>query len=419
MGTLIELTVGGLGIDWSKNRLGNDHGPLFQDRDNALYNSEDGSSFSGDIQTSEYTAFIRPLSQVIPRLNLLGITIDTARHAYNANITQLNQFNLDNEENEVNYLSFDDYCELIKKFPIKSLDTKPNSDDEKSKKRFLKYKKQLERIPYDDRDDSYWSELSYFGTVFNILPPYEMLQVYNTCKENHDTPVAWEYGPIVEAGYVLPEEIKSGAGRKSRILIVTEGSSDVHILQHALKLLRPDIVDFFHFIDVKQRHPFSGTGNLVTFAEGLVKIDIENKVIFILDNDAEGYSTLLKMEKLNFPCNMRAMILPEIESFKDFITYGPDGIFKSNINKRAAAIECYLDLNLKSYPEAHVVWSNFKADIKKWHGALAHKDSYSKKFLKLRASDLANNSYDISKLEILLAAITHEAILIASHSQEL
>jgi hypothetical protein len=34
-------------------------------------------------------------------------------------------------------------------------------------------------------------------------------------------------------------------------------SSDVHILKHALALLRPRIADFFRFIDVSESHPFS------------------------------------------------------------------------------------------------------------------------------------------------------------------
>ena len=33
MGTEIDLTVGGVMVDWSKNRRGRDHGVLFQPQD--------------------------------------------------------------------------------------------------------------------------------------------------------------------------------------------------------------------------------------------------------------------------------------------------------------------------------------------------------------------------------------------------
>ena len=34
------------------------------------------------------------------------------------------------------------------------------------------------------------------------------------------------------------------------------------------------------FIDANERHPFSGTGSLVKFAEGLAKIDVQNQKSF-------------------------------------------------------------------------------------------------------------------------------------------
>src|SRR5215471_16030649 len=81
-------------------------------------------------------------------------------------------------------------------------------------------------------------------------------------------PVVWQYGPLVKAGWATEREFVPHARRTAMFLIATEGSSDVHILKHALALLRPGIVDFFRFIDVSASHPFSGTGNLVKFAEG-------------------------------------------------------------------------------------------------------------------------------------------------------
>lgn len=40
-------------------------------------------------------------------------------------------------------------------------------------------------------------------------------------------------------------------------------------LSSALNTLRPDVADFFTFVDVDERHHFWGTSNLVKFAEEL------------------------------------------------------------------------------------------------------------------------------------------------------
>lgn len=47
------------------------------------------------------------------------------------------------------------------------------------------------------------------------------------------------------------------------------------------------MADFFKFTDAAG-HPFSGTGGLTKFAEGLVNIDVQNQIVFVFDNDAEG-----------------------------------------------------------------------------------------------------------------------------------
>ena len=177
---------------------------------------------------------------------------------------------------------------------------------------------------------------------------------------NDNATVAWQYGPLVHAGWATEGEFVSGARRAETFLIATEGSSDVHILKYALALLRPGIADFFRFIDVSERHPFSGTGNLVKFAEGLVKIDVQNQIVFLFDNDAEGLDAHQRLSTLTLPPNMRRVMLPEMEAFRTFPTQGPEGIRESNINRRVAAIECYLDLGVGEYPTAKVLWTDYK-----------------------------------------------------------
>ena len=179
-------------------------------------------------------------------------------------------------------------------------------------------------------------------------------------------------------------------------------------------MLRPDVADFFNFIDVNESHPFSGVGNLVRFAEGLVRIDVQNSILFLLDNDAVGRGAHCRLQSLGMPGNMRSMVLPDHDTFRTFPGRGPEGVHLGDINGRAAAIECYLDLALPNYGPAEVLWSSFKKDVDAWQGALEHKETYTRHFLAQGNESLARGRYDTSKLEMVLNRLIAEATFLAS-----
>jgi hypothetical protein len=110
---------------------------------------------------------------------------------------------------------------------------------------------------------------------------------------------------------------------------------------------------------------------------------------------------------------MRAMILPEQEQFRAFSGPGPEGIQAADINRRAAAIECYLDLVLEGYPPANIVWTNYKRELDTYQGVLENKDAYTKAFLKLTPEILAAGGYDVSKIRAVLDAIIAQCTAIA------
>lgn len=282
MGTIIDLEFAGLTIDSSKNHLGNDHGILFQKDDLCKRKSEqiDYQYYrehpEDDVSFNE-SAFARPLSRILARLDLLGYTIEAARIEYDLVLQEsigtdelISEYN---GGNSINYMTFDEFCEFACTHTVADLDEKTLFDDKNaSKGQFLAHESKLARIPGFRFNDSFWSEKSYFGSVMCILSPYAMLNVFGLNPSNLDAEVVWQFGPIVEAGWVSLEEIKPCCRRTQTILIATEGSSDVHILKHAFELLRPEVADFFTFIDVNESHPFSGTGSLLKFAEGLTRV---------------------------------------------------------------------------------------------------------------------------------------------------
>ena len=430
MGTEITLEVGGLTLDWCKNSRGIDHGMLFQVEDRKRINSDqinyDYFRENNEDPGAMEMAFCKPLKEVVPRIELLGFTLDQVRCEYMSlaeKWCEECQAMADEEEESIpDAMTFEEFCTFATAYPIETLDDTfiSSFDDEEKvqiRGRFGDMKITI-RLPYFSLNDiNAYSERSYFAGLIGFMHPYSLLRLLSQNTSNLDSDVVWQYGPLVENGWASASEFTHGARRKQTFLIATEGSSDTHILRHAISLLRPEISDFFRFIDVSDRHPFPGTGNLLKFAEGLIKIDVQNQIVFVFDNDGEGSGAYQQLLCWKLPPNMRAMVLPTLDQFFTFPVRGPEGVTNADINGRAAAIECYLDLDLEGYPPARVLWTNYKKDIDIYHGALEHKESYTKAFLKQTIETISAGTYCIDKLQVALDTIISECCSAAMESR--
>lgn len=385
MGTAISLNIEGLTLTYSKNFMGIDHGALFQANDRGPRRSDqiDYSYFkqTGEDPTEMEMAFARPLGQIIPRLELMGFSVNRARRDYAESVERA----LDYLDEAPGLMDFEAFCAFATAHPLRTLNTMYVGPGEAKKTLRGRFNDPavFEALPSIHLDSSdYYSEATYFGELINILHPYSVLRVLGLSTENHASEVVWQYGPIVDAGWVEAERFVADARRNQTFLVATEGSSDTLVLRHAIQLLCPETVDFFRFVDVEEWHQFSGAGNLLKFAEGLAKIDVHNQIVFLFDNDAEGVEAHSKLSNYALPSNMRTMVLPRLDRFLDFPARGPNGVHNADINGRAAAIECYLDLTFGARSPAQVTWTNFKKDIAIYHGALDYKGGYIKTYVR-------------------------------------
>ena len=421
MGTEISLNVAGLSVDWSKNSRGVDHGFLFQSDDRRRVPWEDDDHEDDPDRPLMEMAFIRPLRSVLPRMELLGHTLATAKVDYERGAAvcvedrrSLRDEGLD-EELPLELMSFEEFKEFATRDAITDLDDSDSPDVSDQGERRMKGRfadnAMMGRVPTTDAYDvDGYSERSYFGSLIGFLHPYNVLRLLAENERNLDAELEWRYGPLVCNGWAEEREFVPGVRREQTFLIATEGSSDTRIVKHAISLLRPDIADFFRFVDVNEGYPFTGAGNLVRFAQGLARIDVHNQMLFLLDNDAEGVSACRRISELALPGNMRAATLPELERFRNFRTRGPDGTGTADINGRAAAIECYLDLAAETTSPAEVAWTAYKKDLDAYQGELLGKVTYTKTFLR-RASRI--NGYDMSGLMSVLDMIIAECCAIA------
>ena len=161
--------------------------------------------------------------------------------------------------------------------------------------------------------------------LIGILDPYLVLVLLGDNPANLDVGISWNFGPLVSAGWARREDFRAGARRRQTFLIATEGTSDIGILKRGLDPICPDITDFFRFVDAAESHPFAGAGRMVNFAQGCVRIDVQNQILFLLDNGAEGVDAKRRIERLAMLGNMAVLTLPDLADLSAMTAIGPDG----------------------------------------------------------------------------------------------
>lgn len=425
MSTPITLSVSDINLTYNTGYMGMDHGMLYQESDRR-HRSHGSINYEythspEDLRQMEL-CFCRTLGSMISRLELLGYTLGSVASEYEKQVVLERDQLAEYEPTKLSpeRLAFEQFVDFIKTHSLRDLKNEYVDDYDaehaQGRGRFAA-DPSVPLLPSGvfDRDTGGYSERSHFGSLIGFLSPYSVLRVLAENPANLDEDVIWDYGSFVNAGWAKNEDFISSARRTQTYLIATEGTSDTHILKRGLSLLRPDVEDFFRFIDIEERHPFSGTGNLSKFAEGLVKIDVHNRVIFLLDNDAEGIDTYRNLlQRFKFPVNMRVMALPDLDELRDFPAKGPTGVAKADINGCAAAIECYLDLKLKGRPSPQVTWTNYKESLGVYQGSLDFKDSYARVFYNTTAEAIESGAYDASKLRFVIATLIEQCSGIAA-----
>lgn len=404
MGSMIHLSVGRLEIDWGKNSGFTDHSALFQPGDLAqvpyYYVKEDGGTYTDTAGEERYEleavykdGMSKPLWQVVDRIELLGHTLAHCEREFHF-LAAFNDFDTER-------FTFDELrraLTLIDATAVSADYGEMGEDFGKFFRRQIFDRLGLATVasaPDHARFDA--------AQAMENLSAYTVLRLLALNPAARDLPVTWQFADVETGGWAERGAFVRSLERSDRFLIVTEGSSDAKIIEHALRLLRPHVADFFQFVDMEEGYPFAGTGNLFRFLQGLISIGVQNNVVVLYDNDAEGAASYERTLELNVPANMAILKLPDSSDFTDFNALGPNGRHKADINGRAAAIECYLDLG-----EAPIIrWTSFNSRTNSYQGELVGKTEYMRTFLSQRTQV---EGYDYGRIEAVLDTIIERCI---------
>lgn len=408
---MIHLTLGRMELDWGKNSGFQDHSALFRPNDlteipyyYAASDDDDpanahlplirkSETFSYRLITEMKEGYAAPVSVVARRLLLLGYTDDYCRQEFEA-LREIGYANHDFDFDELKaILAEADFSQVAIVDGLGSTDLPAFLRDVVLPARG------------DDSEQRLRLAGSHDGDV-DGLSAYSLIRILAANPTARNLAVTWQFADVANGGWAPREHFTAPVRQRSRFLIVTEGSTDVQIIRHAVALLTPDLADFFDFVDMRENYPFPGTGNLYNFVRGLISIRIQNNIVVIFDNDAEGVFNWERSTKLNRLENMRIVRLPDREQFRAFRTAGPTGEHLADINGKAAAIECYLDVG----PTPVVRWTSYDHRRDCYQGHIVAKEELTKAFL---AQTSILPSYDYSGLEAILAMLLQECASIS------
>lgn len=213
-----------------------------------------------------------------------------------------------------------------------------------------------------------------------------------------------EYNLSDVIGYINERELLHDAIEK--IIILTEGKTDVEFISKTIERLYPHISPYYHFINFDEYKVESSASALAKFVTSLIASNIQHPIIAIFDNDTAGIMEMNKLNSIKTPNNFRVLKYPNLKLAKKYPTLGPTGFKKMDVNGYACSIEMYFgkDILAKGDELAPVIWKGYNEKEKKYQGEIADKRNIQKAFReKLKSNDGDFKDMDLILQEIFLA----------------
>ncbi|MFE4831464.1 hypothetical protein [Streptomyces sp. NPDC056672] len=214
------------------------------------------------------------------------------------------------------------------------------------------------------------------------------------------------------------DRLRLEASQCTPLVVLTEGRSDVAILEPAFALLHPHLTDLVRFMDFAHR-PAGGAGPLAATLRTFAAAGIANRVVALFDNDTAGCDALRALRPDTLPANLRAVRYPDLELARRYPTIGPPTCDApggrrehADVNGAACSIELYLGIDVLaegggSLPP--VQWRSFISGMDRYQGEIMGKAALQQAFqTKLRAasnSPTVMASQDWSGLQAIFAAV--------------
>ena len=260
-----------------------------------------------------------------------------------------------------------------------------------------------------------------YGSLYHF-PCTDLLYLLRAFLEvsEPESLVVQDISELVHAGYydIEDEVCKSSIEtltadypHNSKIVILTEGSSDKAALEISLKLLYPHLYDYYSFMDFGVSNSAGGANFLVSAVKAFVGSGITNRIVAVFDNDTAASVAQKGLSKTLMPDNIKVIAYPDIDLARNYPAIGPAGISQMNINGLACSIELYFgaDVLIQDGKLTPVQWKGYDESINQYQGEILNKktiqDAFMKKARRCIADRNALNTTDWESMRIVWKCI--------------
>jgi hypothetical protein len=213
------------------------------------------------------------------------------------------------------------------------------------------------------------------------------------------------------------------AATHAPIVVLTEGKSDIAVLEPAFRLLNPHLSDLVRFMDYGER-PTGGAGPLVNTVRSFAAAGIANRVVALFDNDTAATDALRSLDRARLPENIRVCQYPPLDLARHYPTLGPppadSGVAYADVNGLAGSIEMYLGrdiLTLQDGTLRPVQWHTYIAGARQYQGEITGKQVLHEAYrAKLRAAEI--DPSNIAKQDWAGIHSIFDVVLLAFRSDE-
>ena len=186
------------------------------------------------------------------------------------------------------------------------------------------------------------------------------------------------------------------------IVVLTEGKTDIAVLEPALRLLYPHLSDLIRFMDYGER-PTGGAGPLVNTVRSFAAAGIANRVVALFDNDTAATDALRMLDPARLPDNICVFKYPSIDLARHYPTLGPPptdaSVAYTDVNGLAGSIEIYLGRDILALPDGTlrpVQWRSYINSIRQYQGEIVDKEELHRAYrAKVRNAEI--NPFQIAQ----------------------
>lgn len=323
------------------------------------------------------------------RLNLLGYS----KKSYEEDFIKFKEYKI--SELEENLLQTDDLKYTnVEDFTVHQLATRELDFWKKVKlSKFIDASTKIinERIEWEefnfgdmDKFANYVNYLHYTDAyLIDSMPFFDELNAFAAIIEHlsNDQIVIQDLSHLISGGWI--DETFRINEFNDKIIIITEGSSDINILKPSLKFLYPHLYEYYSFMDFKSFKTQGSANSLLQTIKAFASAGIKNKTIALFDNDTAARDVLSTINIESFPSNFKILKFPELEIAKNYPTLGPSGQVGMDINGLACSIEIFTGSDVLNngngsyYP---IQWKGYNKKLNSYQGEILEKKKVQEKF---------------------------------------